>query len=63
MNEVQYQGGPVYHLLIYLDTHQDPVGLLSIESFRIPHFLITGNSLHSASRAFPEFQRAGSNSC
>ena len=28
-----------------------------------PHFLITGNRLHSASMTFPEFQRACSNSC
>lgn len=39
MNEVQYQGGPVYHLLIYLDTDQDPVGLLSIEVFSHPSLL------------------------
>ena len=28
-----------------------------------PHFLITGNRLHSASMTFPEFQWADSSSC
>ena len=51
-----------------------PVLLLSIPNqtlwgswaqnpFCDPHFLITGDRLHSASITFPEFQRAGSNSC
>ena len=31
--------------------------------FCVPHFLIAGNRFHSASVTFPEFQRAGSNSC
>ena len=31
--------------------------------FRVPHFLVTGNRLHSASLTFPEFQEAGSNRC
>ena len=29
----------------------------------VPRFLFVGNRLHSASMTFPEFQRAGSNSC
>ena len=28
-----------------------------------PYFWITGNTLHSDSKIFPEFHRAGSNSC
>ena len=31
--------------------------------FVSPVFLLVGNRLHSASVTFPEFQRAGSNSC
>ena len=31
--------------------------------FWVPHFLTTGNGLHSASITFPEFQWAGSNCC
>ena len=39
------------------DTKQDPVGFLGTKAC-VPHFLITGNRLHSASMTFPEFQWA-----
>ena len=42
------------------DTLQGPVGLLGIRPFCAPFSLIIGNSLHSASMMFPEFQWASS---
>ena len=42
---------------------QDPVGPWAQSLPVSPIFLIIGNSLYSTSRSFPEFQRAGSNSC
>ena len=39
------------------------MGLPGTNPFCVPHFLFVGNRLHSASMTFPEFQRAGSNSC
>ena len=44
-------------------SHAGPVGPWAQSLSVSPIFLIIGNSLHSASRSFPEFQRAGSNSC
>ena len=41
---------------------QGSVGLLGTKDL-LPHFLSVVNRLHSASMSFPEFQRAGSNSC
>ena len=37
--------------------------LLDTKAFCAPHCLTTGTRLHSASKTFPEFQWAGSNSC
>ena len=44
------------------EIEQDLVGPLNIKIFLCPHFLITGNRLHSATVTFPEFPPAGSNS-
>ena len=45
------------------DTMQGSVGLLDTETFCVPISLIMGNSLHSSSMTFPEFQWADSSSC
>ena len=49
-------------------TSENRVGPCGAAGHRSPsvspcHFLSLGNRLHSASTTFPEFQRAGSNSC
>ena len=41
----------------------DPVGLLGTKAFLCPLFPIVGNRLYSATKTFPDFQRAGSNTC
>lgn len=45
------------------DTEQDSLELLDTKSLLCPDYLNTGTRLHSASKTFPEFQWAGSNSC
>ena len=44
-------------------TKQSPVGLLGTNALLCPHFLFLGNGPHSASTAFPKFQRTGLDSC
>ena len=44
------------------ETEQDPLGLLGMEAFLCPPFLVCREQT-PASMTFPEFQRAGSNSC
>ena len=43
-------------------TEQDPVGLLGLEAFLFPPFLVCREQT-PASLTFPEFQREDSNSC
>ena len=43
------------------ETEPDPVEFQ--KPFCVPHLLIRGNRIHSASMTFPEFQWAISNSC
>ena len=44
------------------ETEKDPVGLLSMEAFLWPLFLVCREQT-PASMTFPEFQQANSNSC
>ena len=49
-------------VICVVDTRQGSVGLLGTETFCVPHFFV-GNSLHSSSMTFPEFQWVDSSSC
>ena len=50
------------HFLLHMKTQQDPMGLLGMEAFPCPLFLVCREQT-AASMTFPESQKADSNSC
>ena len=50
------------HFTITPETKQDPMGLLGMEAFLCPPFLVCRKQ-SSASMTFPELQKSSSNSC